>query len=273
MAKKTDGSTDGKAGGWTRIPNDVIDRIPEIGLTAFAAYAILCRMTDRNGQCFPKEETIAKRLGSCTRTARRAIHELEEVDPPLIEAERRRDHAQRQISNLYTLSRGTPVSPGNAEPEDTSVPLPEDKFVQEPEDTSVPQTRPIREQDPIEQEPPYPPKGDGAVSESNGKVAVADIIAHYQTYHPQARPGDKERKLIRGRLKDYTADQIKAAIDGCHKSPHHCGQNDRHTKFQSLGLICRDNDHVQMFLEISQEAESNGSAHDEEGLVFEKSDL
>ena len=46
-----------------------------------------------------------------------------------------------------------------------------------------------------------------------------------------------------------TAD-LKTAIDGCHRSPHHCGENDRGAKYQSLELIMRDSKHVLQFLEV-----------------------
>jgi len=79
---------------------------------------------------------------------------------------------------------------------------------------------------------------------------VDEVCAHYREHHPRARPGEKERKLVRARLKKWSVDELKAAIDGCHRSPHHCGENDRGAKYQGLALICRDDGHVQQFLEV-----------------------
>lgn len=96
---------------------------------------------------------------------------------------------------------------------------------------------------------PLPPKGDGR---------VADVIACYLELHPRAKPGQKERKLIAARLAErWTVEELCQAIDGCHKSPHHCGDNDRNQKYQSLSLIFRDSTHVQQFIEIAT-GEANG---------------
>ena len=76
------------------------------------------------------------------------------------------------------------------------------------------------------------------------------VCEHYKTHHPTARPGDKERKLIRDRLKEgYTVDDLKRAIDGCHRTPHNLGDNERGTKYLSLSLIMRSSSHVIRFLE------------------------
>lgn len=81
-------------------------------------------------------------------------------------------------------------------------------------------------------------------------AAVKAVVAHYAGYHPKARPGDSDRKLIAARLAEgYSADDLKAAIDGCHRSPHHCGENASGTKYQSLALIVRDAGHVAQFIE------------------------
>lgn len=81
---------------------------------------------------------------------------------------------------------------------------------------------------------------------------VERVIGHYLTYHPQARPGTPVRTNIRKRLAEgFSEQQLIDAIDGCHKSPHHCGDNERQTKYQSIGLIFRDSDHVQQFIELN----------------------
>ncbi len=81
-------------------------------------------------------------------------------------------------------------------------------------------------------------------------VSVGEVIEHYQQYHPRSKPGDKEKSKIHARLKDgYSVDDLKAAIDGCHRSPFHCGENEGGKKYQSLELIVRDASHVATFLE------------------------
>jgi len=85
------------------------------------------------------------------------------------------------------------------------------------------------------------------------KDNVNAVIAHYKTYHPRARPGTKEKELIAARFRDgYSVDDLTQAIDGCHKSAFHCGDNDRGAKYQSLSLIVRDSAHVLNFIELSR---------------------
>lgn len=90
-----------------------------------------------------------------------------------------------------------------------------------------------------------------AASQPDGSVeGVAAVVAAYQEYHPRAKPASKERKLIRARLGEgRTVDELIEAIHGCHVSPHHCGENDTGTVYQSLELIVRDAKHVDMFIE------------------------
>jgi hypothetical protein len=77
------------------------------------------------------------------------------------------------------------------------------------------------------------------------------VIAQYRSLHPLARPGEKERRLISARLKDgFTVEDLIQAINGCHASPFHRGENDRNRPYQSLELIVRDAKHVQDFIEV-----------------------
>lgn len=95
---------------------------------------------------------------------------------------------------------------------------------------------------------------------------VKAVIAHYQTHHPKARPGKKERALLQARLKEgYGVADLCRAIDGCHRSPHHCGQNETGAKYQSLELIVRDSKHVQQFMEVPDkppEGPNNGRIYE-----------
>jgi hypothetical protein len=81
------------------------------------------------------------------------------------------------------------------------------------------------------------------------------VISHYKTYHPRAipkpTPTGREWKLIEDRLReDYSVENLIAAIDGNHRSPFHCGENEHQRKYQTIELIMRDASHVQTFMEI-----------------------
>ena len=79
---------------------------------------------------------------------------------------------------------------------------------------------------------------------------VEAVFAHYQKSHPRSKLDKKTKDLIQNRLKDgFTAEDLTKAIDGNHRSPHHCGQNSTGTKFHKLSLIMRDADQVNTFIE------------------------
>ena len=60
------------------------------------------------------------------------------------------------------------------------------------------------------------------------------------------------RKCVEARLREgYTPEQIKLAITGCSKSPHHMGQNDTGSIYDELTLICRKGENVERFSQIT----------------------
>lgn len=85
-------------------------------------------------------------------------------------------------------------------------------------------------------------------------ASIDFVVAHYQKFHPKARPGKKERALIAARIAEgSTAEDLCQAIDGCHASPFHQGQNDTGRKYDSLELICRNASKVATFIELAEQ--------------------
>ena len=84
--------------------------------------------------------------------------------------------------------------------------------------------------------------------------SVLEIFEYYQRFHPKAQQDEKSKRLIDDRLSDgFTIADCKRAIDGCHASPFHCGQNDNGRKYQSLELIFRSSDKVNQFIELNDQ--------------------
>lgn len=87
-----------------------------------------------------------------------------------------------------------------------------------------------------------------------------DVIAVFDAYrkhHPRAFakpvPTSKEWRAIAARLREgFTVADLIEAIEGCHVSPFHCGENDRQTPYQSLSLIVRDGSQVNNFIELAR---------------------
>lgn len=71
---------------------------------------------------------------------------------------------------------------------------------------------------------------------------------------PSSRLDDRRRKLIAARLDDgYSVEDLQLACLGCRASPFHMGDNDRHTKYCSIDLICRSSEYVDKFISIAEE--------------------
>lgn len=108
------------------------------------------------------------------------------------------------------------------------------------------------------------PKGNSSSSSSSSiKDMCSDIFNHYKTAlnHPKAILDAKLQRLITSRLEDgFSAEDLKRAIDGCKASAWHMGENDRHKKFDRLGLIFRDADHVEQFISELGSQNGNGKA-------------
>lgn len=87
---------------------------------------------------------------------------------------------------------------------------------------------------------------------------VDEVFAYWQNVmkHPRAKLDRKRRQKIKDRLADgYSEDDLMRAIDGCKRSPHHMGENDRATVYDDIELICRDAPHVDKFIKLADQSD------------------
>lgn len=57
------------------------------------------------------------------------------------------------------------------------------------------------------------------------------------------------RGKVEARLRDgFSPESLMLAVDGCAKTPHNMGENDRGERYDDLALICRDAAHVERFI-------------------------
>lgn len=80
------------------------------------------------------------------------------------------------------------------------------------------------------------------------------VWAHWKAVlrHPKAVATEARRKLIARWLPLYGVERLQRAISGCAKSPHHMGQNDRRTVYDSIELILRDSAHIESFERLAE---------------------
>ncbi|MEW6212726.1 MAG: hypothetical protein AB1631_30655 [Acidobacteriota bacterium] len=103
-----------------------------------------------------------------------------------------------------------------------------------------------------------PPVSEKSYSDFNDLARKAQEAFDYwreRLNHPDAKFTDDRRRKVVARLREgYTLEQIKRGIDGCAASSFHRGENDTHTLFDDLELICRSGSKLEGFI-----ARANGN--------------
>lgn len=66
----------------------------------------------------------------------------------------------------------------------------------------------------------------------------------------KSRLDPKRRKCITRALANYPLGDVLAATRGWRHSPHHRGENERHTIYNDLTLLLRDADHIEKFRDL-----------------------
>jgi len=94
---------------------------------------------------------------------------------------------------------------------------------------------------------------------------VAEVFAYWQKTMdaPRAQLDAKRGKAIKDALKLYDPRQVCEAILGCSRSAWHMGENDRRQKFNGLGLILRDAEHIDKFIELASKRTTGPESIDE----------
>lgn len=82
-------------------------------------------------------------------------------------------------------------------------------------------------------------------------VDVEEVFEYWKMImnSPTAKLDAKRITLITNSLKlGYSTSDLRSAIDGCRKTPHNMGDNDRQTKYNGLGLILRSAEYIDRFM-------------------------
>lgn len=89
-----------------------------------------------------------------------------------------------------------------------------------------------------------------APSASSAPADVVAVFDHWKTTmgHPKAKLDSRRKSLIGSRLRDYTAADLCAAIDGCRLSDFHMGANQDQKVYDGLRVILRDAEQIEKFM-------------------------
>lgn len=103
--------------------------------------------------------------------------------------------------------------------------------------------------------------GSKPIVEQKPLDVINEVFAYWQkTMKSPKSVLDADRiKLIKAALKNYTPADICKAIRGCSKSPHNMGQNEQKTKYNGLGLILRNAEKIDRFIELDNNHAVSGS--------------
>lgn len=89
------------------------------------------------------------------------------------------------------------------------------------------------------------------VSDSSS-LACKQVFEYWQVSlnHPNAKFDDNRKRIIKRALeKDgYSIEQLKRAIDGCKNTPYNMGKNDNGKIYDRIGLIFRNADNIERFM-------------------------
>ena len=107
--------------------------------------------------------------------------------------------------------------------------------------------------------PPTPRGGNGAdqpeqlvltPSPTPPRDLPQEVFDHWRNVmgHPGAVLDGKRRGLIGKWLESYGVADLQRAIDGCHLSPWHRGENDKNKVYDSLSLILRNAENIERFI-------------------------
>jgi hypothetical protein len=81
---------------------------------------------------------------------------------------------------------------------------------------------------------------------------VKEIFEYWQAVMNKPRARAIPKAKIKARLKNYSVQDIKQAIDGCRASAFHMGDNDGRKLYNGLDLICRNDSKLEEFMEMTK---------------------
>ncbi len=210
-------------GAFTIIPEWVLDN-KQLAHGAVRLYGVLARYADTGGRCWPSRETLARRVGCSKGTIDRFAESLVTVGALIIER-RKTEEGKSNMTNIWVIHRVAPsASPPGSAGKAPRAPL------------AARRTRTSE----LDKE------------QANENIAVVWSAWVESTGKNKTRTqlDTKREKLIAEALHDYPVADVVAAVTGWKHSPHHRGENERNTIYNSLSLLLRNPENIERFRDL-----------------------
>jgi len=225
------------------VPNWLLERT-EISAGAKLCFAKLAQYAGKDGKAFPFQKTLGVQLGVCVRQVKRYINEL--VKYRLIEV---KNQAMDRPNLYYFCAHKWMSCPHGgdgyvpSEGTDMSPPIHiEENHIRESIYISDDRSSSSADADHSLCDKKLPQKKE-----------INEIFEYWKAVmeHPTAKLDKKRTGLIKKAfLLGYTGSDLKNAINGCKLSAWHRGKNDQGKVYDSIGLIFRDSDHLERFINL-----------------------
>jgi hypothetical protein len=113
----------------------------------------------------------------------------------------------------------------------------------------------------LEEEIEEKSKPKGSHSDSK-QPEITQVFEYWRSFlnHPKSKLDDNRRRRIAARLKTFSVDDLKRAIEGVKKSPWHMGDNPGRVVYDGIQTIFKTNDQVEKFIQLAdkEDLSTNG---------------
>lgn len=223
-----------------KLPVTLLSR-PEISLGAKLVYSELCNFAHGRDEAFPRQDTIAVKLGISVRAVHNYIKELEQHQ--LIESVQ---IGKGMPNKYYFLEHEWTEGMANlAEPSEGSANLAE------------PDGKPCRTRTAdfavLERQEMEVHSKREDIKDKIEKNDIKEVFEYWQAKmsKPKAKMTPERIKHISARISQgYSVQDLKLAIDGCYSSPFWMGQNDRSTPYNDIDNIMRTGKRVEELIAL-----------------------
>lgn len=214
--------------------------------------ATLLALIGRMGQhgdewmCWPSQATMADDSEQTERTVRSHLRAFEELG--LIEV-RTRVTGVRARGNVYVLNLDTLMGAESVSGAETISGGDDRKSDASTTGSSQPDDRKPQRDDRQSDAPHIEEQLDEPQEQLEERVFAAWVESTGKT---QARLDVRRRGLIRRALRDYSVDDVLAAVVGWKNSAWHSGKNPDRKVYNDLRLVLRDAEHIEQFIEFAR---------------------